>query len=231
SFGFKGHSPELGLSYGDRPFPPLVSLYGRIGLHRYNLLQDTKFRLERMVKYVSTIGSPARSYYITLKAVDGSSHNIFEVKVSEDRVNAFALMCNIARIRGDTSPLKGVILMDDSLPEWPPQEDPFEKHYLAKDSELADNDEWIRLYVKLAVAKSGRASEIDFENLKVAMDASDEGLNAKKADFYIRYRDLHEDHDHVTIVRRSFVQDNGILNLVGRTRSLESIPEKPTFAC
>ncbi|CAH2061658.1 unnamed protein product [Thlaspi arvense] len=218
-YGLDECTLEVGVgSYTRGPFPRLVSLYARMGLHRYNLLQGAKFQLDRVEKYVLSMGSAAPTYGITLDAVDGSSLQSFQVKVSEDR---------------DTHLDRGTVIMDTDLPEWPPKQNPFEKHYLVKDSELQDNDDWIRLYVELAVAKSPGAkaerawAPEDLKILKVAMDVVD-GLNAKKnVLFYIEYKDLRLGrYSHgIAIVRRSFDEDEGSLFLVGKTVSLESIPQ------
>lgn len=110
-----------------------------------------------------------------------------------------------------------------------------------KDSELQDND-WIRIYLELAVATTDRnreASDFGLSNLEivdVAIDANDEeGLNARNATFYIRYKDLYKarlgkDFDRIAIVRRSFDEDTGCFSLVGQNQSSDIIPKKRKIA-
>lgn len=96
-------------------------------------------------------------------------------------------------------------------------------------SELQDNDDWIRLYLELAVAiNEPRHGVFNLEIVKVATDV-DEGINAKNATFYIRYNDLSkaEDSDCIAIVRRSFDEDTECFILTGkRHQSSELISKK-----
>lgn len=72
------------------------------------------------------------------------------------------------------------------------------------------NDDWIRLYVELAVAIDIRATDLNFKILEVSTDRKDdEGLYAENATLYIGYKDLHEERlgkscHRVAVVRRSF---------------------------
>ncbi|CAA7040262.1 unnamed protein product [Microthlaspi erraticum] len=201
-----------------RPCPGLVLLYARMGLHRYNLLEGTKFELSGVTKYVQSKGTCACCYYITLDAIDpavGSSLQTFQTEVSEQSFGRYILM-------GQTSG-RGASFVDSSLPEWP-AENPFQKYYLVKESELQDND-WILLYIELAIAIVTNSEGKDFgppklEIVKVAMDAKDEGLNALNAIFYVRYKDLNEAEigkalDRFAIVRRRFHEDTQCFSLVG----------------
>ncbi|CAA7040242.1 unnamed protein product [Microthlaspi erraticum] len=123
----------------------------------------------------------------------------------------------------DTSSGRGASFVDSSLPEWP-HENPFQKYYLVKESELQEND-WIRLYIELAVAivknrKRKAFGPPKLEIVKVAMDANGEGLNALNAIFYVRYKDLNEAEigkalDRFAIVRRRFHEDTQCFSLVG----------------
>ncbi|KAF8083052.1 hypothetical protein N665_0794s0013 [Sinapis alba] len=223
------------------PCRRLVTLYAKMGLHRYNLLQGTKFKLKRVKKYIDSTGSPAPSYYITSVATDitaaaaggggggssSSSRQTFQTKVSQESRGEFILTCDIARIRGETRNDEEAMIIDIDLPEWP-AEDPFEKHCLVK-SEVEDNDEWIRLYLELAVAiTEARDGLRNLEIVKVATDV-DGGVNAKNATFYIRYNDLSrgEHSDCIAIVRRSFDEDTGCFILTGQShQSSEILREK-----
>ncbi|KAL0857909.1 hypothetical protein Bca101_063063 [Brassica carinata] len=219
----------------DHPCFRLVTLYAKMGLHRYNLLQGTKFQLKHVEKYIVTTGSAAPSYYMTSVAIDdtagggggSSSLQTFQTQVSQESRGQFILTCDIARIRGETRNDKESMIIDIDLPEWP-AENPFEKYCLVK-SELQDNDDWIRLYLELAVAiNEPRHGVFNLEIVKVATDV-DEGINAKNATFYIRYNDLSkaEDSDCIAIVRRSFDEDTGCFILAGkRHQSSELISKK-----
>ncbi|CAH2069163.1 unnamed protein product [Thlaspi arvense] len=227
-FDIKGSTVGLGENICDErfPCPDLVLLYARMGLHRYNLLQGTKFQLSRVEKYILSKppGVVIGSYYITLDAMDpanGSSSQIFQTEVSEEACGRLILLCNLARIRGDKSNGRGVTRINGSLPEWP-AENPFEKYNLVEESD----DDWIRLYMELAVATKDRSREAKdygpstLEIVKVAMDANGEGLNALNATFYVRYKDLYEAQsgkvlDRFAIVRRRLHEDTGSFSLVG----------------
>lgn len=94
-----------------------------------------------------------------------------------------------------------------------------------KESEIRDND-WIRLYLELAVATTNRhhikLGLTNLKILKVAMEPSNEGLDAFDAIFYIRYKDSCN-VDCVAIVRRMLDEHSGTLGLVGRTHSSQTI--------
>ncbi|KAG2245807.1 hypothetical protein Bca52824_085435 [Brassica carinata] len=217
----------------DHPCPVLVTLYAKMGLHRYNLLQGTKFQLKHVNKYIVTTGSAAPSYYITSVAIDdtagggSSSLQTFQTQVSQESRGQFILTCDIARIRGETRNDKESMIIDIDLPEWP-AENPFEKYCLVK-SELQDNDDWIRLYLELAVAinEPRHHGLFNLEIVKVATDVG-EGINAKNATFYIRYNDLSkaEDSDCIAIVRRSFDEDTGCFILVGKRHQSSQLISK-----
>lgn len=217
----------------DHPCPVLVTLYAKMGLHRYNLLQGTKFQLKHVKKYIVTTGSAAPSYYITSVAIDdtagggSSSLQTFQTQVSQESRGQFILTCDIARIRGETRNDKESMIIDIDLPEWP-AENPFEKYCLVK-SELQDNDDWIRLYLELAVAinEPRHHGLFNLEIVKVATDVG-EGINAKNATFYIRYNDLSkaEDSDCIAIVRRSFDEDTGCFILVGKRHQSSQLISK-----
>ncbi|CAH8356380.1 unnamed protein product [Eruca vesicaria subsp. sativa] len=232
-----------GSSYGlrktkctkDHPCSHLVTLYAKMGLHRYNLLKGTKFQLKHVKKYIVTTGSAAPSYYMTSVGIDdtagagggSSSLQTFQTQVSQQGRGKFILTCDIARIRGETRNDNESMIIDIDLPEWP-AENPFEKYCMVK-SELQDNDDWIRLYLELGVAiNEPRRGLFNLEIVKVATDV-DEGINAKNATFYIRYKDLSkaEDSDCIAIVRRSFDEDTECFILAGKSHpSSELIPKK-----
>ncbi|CAL9231090.1 unnamed protein product [Arabidopsis halleri] len=252
------------------PCPALVFFYAKMGLHRYNFVQGTKFELSRVKKYVMSTGSAASSYYITLDAIDPAAAAAaagalvtFQTKVSEHSFRKFILDCHIAKVRGETRDGKGFLMIDHSFPKCP-LENPFETYYLVrtmisflhtitmlhmfffshlqvKESELQENA-WVLLYLQLAVATTHRYREAkDFglpnlEILDVAID-DEQGLYAKNAVFYIRYKDylyksnLAQDLDRIAIVRRCFDKATGCFSLVGQNLSSHVvIPNMPKIA-
>ncbi|CAH8271805.1 unnamed protein product [Arabidopsis lyrata] len=220
------------------PCPALVFFYAKMGLHRYNFVQGTKFELSRVKQYVMSTGSAASSYYITLDAIDPAGALVtFQTKVSEHSFGKFILDCHIAKVRGETRDGKGFLMIDHSFPKCP-LENPFETYYLVKESELQENA-WVLLYLQLAVATTHRYREAkDFglpnlEILDVAID-DEQGLYAKNAVFYIRYKDylyksnLAHDLDRIAIVRRCFDKATGCFSLVGQNLSSHVlIPNTP----
>ncbi|CAH8391339.1 unnamed protein product [Eruca vesicaria subsp. sativa] len=218
---------------------PLVLLYSQLGLHRYNLLQGKNLQLSSVRKYNKSIGSTTPSYYITLVAVDPATQLLqtFQTRVDELRSGQFVLDCSIARPLGETEikkssewPPKPVEDLLHTFPEWPPK-NPFKKSkrcYVLKKSELRENDDWIRLYLELAVATSNRGDTLEnhlVSNLKIVKVAIDttstqEGLDLF-AIVYIRYKDsckarVGKDVDRVAVVRRFFNEGMGAFSLVGQ---------------
>ncbi|CAH2072240.1 unnamed protein product [Thlaspi arvense] len=196
---------------------PLVLLYAKMGLHRYNLLQGKNLQLISVKKYNRSTGSAASCYYITLEAMDPATNlpRAFQTRVQELSFGELILSAGIARPLGETKrsdvseikkssdhkPVKNFLLVK-STPKWP-RENPFENSkrcHVLKDSELQENKDWISLYLELAVAATNRDSLEDHDLshlkiIKVAIDTStqdvEEGLkNAKYfAIVYIRYKD------------------------------------------
>ncbi|XP_019102070.1 PREDICTED: UPF0725 protein At3g57210-like [Camelina sativa] len=214
-----------------------------MGLHRYNLFQGTNYQLILVKKYHYRLILAASTYYITLVAMDPSTSllHTFQTKIDEGQIAGFVLKCNIARIRAETNKDERAYscYFPGSMPEWP-TEDPFDnrkRFYVLNKSEVQDND-WIRLYLELAVAKYRSINmDPDLSDLKivnVAIDTSQdlsEGLNAKNATVYISYKDSCEarvgkDVDRIAIVRRTFCERTRQFTLRGRHQSLEIIPKK-----
>ncbi|KAJ0247826.1 hypothetical protein HA466_0162320 [Hirschfeldia incana] len=214
----------------------LALLYARMGLHRYNLFQGKKLQLSRVKKYNKTSCTPINSYYITLVAEDPDCGSLqtFQTKVREISSCKFDLKCTVARLLGETKKTIDDEIDDDHpLPELP-QEDPFvvdgtNRFNLLTDSELEDND-WIRLYLELAVATTNRSLAVKNESLtnlkimKVATESSQE-LGDFDAVFYIEYEDSCEarvgkDVHRVAIVRRILDKQSELLCLRGHNQSI-----------
>ncbi|CAH8355057.1 unnamed protein product [Eruca vesicaria subsp. sativa] len=219
----------------------LALLYARMGLHRYNLLQGTKLQLSRVKKYNRTRMCPIQSYYMTLEAEDDcGSLQTFQTKISEKEYRTFNLECTVARLLGEkTITVDGGDEDDEDDPKLPelPRENPFvedgtNRFRLLKDSELEDND-WIRLYLDLAVATTNRSLAVIKESLtnlkilKVATESS-QGLGDYDAVFYIEYEDSCEprvgkDVHRVAIVRRFLDKQSQVLCLSGHNQSINKI--------
>ncbi|CAH8391320.1 unnamed protein product [Eruca vesicaria subsp. sativa] len=216
---------------------PLILLYAQLGLHRYNLVQGKNLQLSSVRKYNESMGSAASSYYITLVAIDPATQLLqtFQTRVDELRYGEFVLDCSIARPLGceikksSEWPPKPVEDLLHTFPEWPPK-NPFKKSkrcYVLKKSELRENDDWIRLYLELAVAASNRDTlenhlVSNLKIVKVAIDttSTQEGLDLF-AIVYIRYKDsckarVGKDVDRVAVVRRFFSEGMGAFSLVGQ---------------
>ncbi|CAA7040112.1 unnamed protein product [Microthlaspi erraticum] len=236
----------------------IVLLYARMGLHRYNLLQGKNLELISVTKYNQTTFSAACGYYITLEAMDPATNSplTFQTRVQELQSGKLVLLCAIARPLGGTNlgdikrssdykPVKNFFL-SNTIPQWPP-EDPFENSKrcrVLEKSEVQENDDWIRLYLELAVATTIRNSvkNHDLSKLKivkVAVDTStqdvEEGLKNSKhfVIVYIRYKDpcvdaLLGNHvvDRLAIVRRTFNEQHGTFSLVGQILTRDIIPKQ-----
>ncbi|KAF8103877.1 hypothetical protein N665_0183s0053 [Sinapis alba] len=230
--------------------PLLLLLYAKLGLHRYNLLQGKNLQLSSVKKYNQSMGSAASSYYITLVAIDPATQLLqtFQTRVNELRYGELVLDCCIARPLGEATHICGIKKRSSdhkpvedlfhSFPEWPPK-NPFKKSnrcYLLKKSELRENDDWIRLYLELAVAATNRHTlenhhlVSNLKIVKVAIDttSTQEGLDLF-AIVYIRYKDscqarVGRDVDRVAVVRRFFNEGMGSFSLVGQNLCI--IPKK-----
>ncbi|CAG7864676.1 unnamed protein product [Brassica rapa] len=219
---------------------PLILLYAKLGLHRYNLVQGKNLQLSSVKKYNKSMASVNSSYYITLVAIDPATQLLqtFQTRVNELRYGELVLECCTARPLGETH-ICGIKKISDynkpvedllhTFPEWPPK-NPFKKSkrcYVLKKSELRENDDWIRLYLELAVAASNRDTlenhlVSNLKIVKVAIDttSTQEGLDLF-AIVYIRYKDSCEarvgkDVDRVAVVRRFFNEGMGSFSLVGQ---------------
>nr|XP_019576572.1 PREDICTED: UPF0725 protein At4g11700-like [Rhinolophus sinicus] len=126
--------------------------------------------------------------------------------------------------------MEGGFLITDLMPELP-SEDPFKRFYVLKKSEVEDND-WILLYLELAVATTNRRSKdhhllSNLKILNVAVETTQDQdheplLSAYDATFYIRFNDSceGEDVDRIAIVRRVLQE---VTFIVGRIESSETI--------
>ncbi|EFH56019.1 hypothetical protein ARALYDRAFT_345650 [Arabidopsis lyrata subsp. lyrata] len=211
-----------------------------MGLHRYNLLKGENYQFVCVQKYHYRLILAPSTYFITVVATDPSTSlpQTFHIRIEEDRHAAFILKCNISRIQGEFNKFDGGLCYPGNMPEWP-TEDPFDngkRFYVLNDSELQDN-EWIRLYLELAVTKhlstqmDPDLSELKIVNAAIDIQVLNEGLNAINATVYISYKDSCEarvgkDVDRIAIVRRNFDERTGCFTLMGMHQSSETIPKK-----
>lgn len=102
--------------------------------------------------------------------------------------------------------------------------------------ELQEDNDWIRLYLELAVATTNRGTIRDLDDLsnlkiiQVAIDTTPQDVDlvfnrTYFAIVYIQYKDSCEarvgkDVDRVAIVRRAFDEQRGCFSLVGKTLRL-----------
>ncbi|KAJ0257816.1 hypothetical protein HA466_0086190 [Hirschfeldia incana] len=202
----------------DDTCPPLLLLYAKLGLHRYNLLQGKNLQLSSVKKYNRSMGSAASSYYITLVAIDPATQLLqtFQARVGELRFGELVLDCSIARPLGETHicgikkssewPPKPVEDLLHTFPEWP-RKNPFKKskRFTASNRDTLEN----HLVSNLKI-------------VKVAIDttSTQEGLDLF-AIVYIRYKDsckarVGKDVDRVAVVRRFFNERMEAFSLVGQ---------------
>lgn len=92
--------------------------------------------------------------------------------------------------------------------------------------EIGGENDWIRLYLELAIATTTHRSYRKYYGT-----CEWGGLNAKNAVFYIRYKDSCEarvgkDVDRIAIVRRAFNDRTGCFSLAGQNLSAEEIIPK-----
>ncbi|KAG7647441.1 Protein MS5 [Arabidopsis thaliana x Arabidopsis arenosa] len=226
------------------PCPALVILYARLGLHRYNLLQEENLQLSSVKKYNQSTHSAACSYHITLDTIGLTALQPFETSLYEISSGKLALSCRIARPLGETtidvikrcsSSLYKNFSPINTMPDWPP-ENPFEHSKLLNYYELQEDNDWIRLYLELAVATTNRGTIRDLDDLsnlkiiQVAIDTTPQDVDlvfnrTYFAIVYIQYKDSCEarvgkDVDRVAIVRRAFDEQRGCFSLVGKTLRL-----------
>ncbi|KAG2320912.1 hypothetical protein Bca52824_014125 [Brassica carinata] len=71
------------------PYPVMVNLYAKVGLHRYNMLKGTNFQLDSLVKF-NMLQNCLSSFYMTLLAHEPALDPLektFQVKESEWQAN------------------------------------------------------------------------------------------------------------------------------------------------
>ncbi|EOA29147.1 hypothetical protein CARUB_v10025416mg [Capsella rubella] len=182
-------------------FPPLVTgpsvdppargpfgcipLYGRLGLHCYNLQKGTNLQFMALVKYYSRITSIS-SHLVTLEALDPRRNSLCEFKTDvrhaiehRDCLSAIITCC---RLTSQTPPVEessssycfDKLAVDHffrgAMPEWMPEGALTETEklecYEMKESEVEEDKEWLHLYAELALFSKWKSKLEDLESAK-----------------------------------------------------------------
>ncbi|CAH8356878.1 unnamed protein product [Eruca vesicaria subsp. sativa] len=187
---------------GGCPYPVMVNLYAKVGLHRYNMLKETNFQLDSLVKF-NMLHNCRCSFYMTLLAHDPALDPLkktFQVKVDEAEIHCLDITCSISRLKDEVIPtkpfvppfhdaanedgfFKGELLADSffkgELPDWPSDDDlnDGKRFYLVKESEWQAND-WISMYLELVLCADGRLTEKThvFSKLEILEVAIETGI-------------------------------------------------------
>ncbi|KAG7644848.1 UPF0725 protein [Arabidopsis thaliana] len=218
------------------PDPVLVKLYASAGLHRYNMLEGTNFKLVDVMKF-NKLMMHLSPFYITLLAQDpvSRSQQTFQVQVDEHCLSTMDLTVLIARpkaVSTNESVLAPQSFSVEESPEWPSDFNDGKRFYRVKESELRNND-WISLYLQLVLVSHDRMriSDSDLSKLKIVeavietkddmLPPNERLLNAKTAIVYITFKGftkcrIGDEHtERNTIVRRIFDEDTGHLSIKG----------------
>ncbi|CAH2077520.1 unnamed protein product [Thlaspi arvense] len=198
-----------------------IDLFGRLGLHCYNLQKGTNLKFVRWEKHGIESTAHVRNF-ITLEAKDEVSDSLlsFQTMLSDASYvpGSFKWTTCACRLRGnervdDTWDDKAVAdFYKVAMPKWSSVEHLASenlKYYVVQDSELQEND-WLHLFTEIAFyAKKRRllpaSPPVEIEKVVVVTeeDTADarEKLRAKNAVFYISYKC--EDEDHKATIRRT----------------------------
>ncbi|CAL9226159.1 unnamed protein product [Arabidopsis halleri] len=197
------------------PHPKLV-LFGRVGLHCYNLQKGRNLQYLSVLNFDVWVTS-ILSYCITLEAMDPVDNSIceFEAQVryaveNEDCLSAITTGCRLkpkTPEEEDKYFLWNKDRVDDffkgDMPEWI-REDALTgsdklQYYEMKDSELEEEKEWLHLYAELALFSKWK-SKLDalehakpFEMKKIVVRTKENAESKKKvkaenAIFYISFK-------------------------------------------
>ncbi|CAN7061325.1 unnamed protein product [Brassica oleracea var. botrytis] len=186
-------------------------LFGKVGLHCYNLEKGTNLQFKQVTKVNTQICS-ILTFYITLEATDpvhDDSLVTFQTCVTDTvlkhqaRLRAFTTTCRIKPQVPGTGELGSIWYPDDDvdacyrvdLPNWL-QDDALSgedklQFYEVKDWELKDN-QWLYLYAEFALfSHSGDdlSAYMPFEMKKVVVQTKDDmKLNSGNAVFYLSFK-------------------------------------------
>ncbi|KAF2602385.1 hypothetical protein F2Q70_00024592 [Brassica cretica] len=150
------------------PFRQKVTCYGKLGLHRYNLIQGTSFELQDLIKFNMRYCG-ASTFYITLEARDTVTRGplqIFQVCAEEKDFGYLNVVCSVARIKGGET-TGGASETTGGASETTDRSELLSTH-------------WILLYLELVLCIEygyGNFSEVTFRGL--AIDGTDESVERK----------------------------------------------------
>ncbi|CAA7018688.1 unnamed protein product [Microthlaspi erraticum] len=190
-----------------------VGLYGRLGLHCYNLEKGTNLKLIGINKYNSE-WTGVYVKYITLEAMDTSNNSpcVFQTCVckyisSEDA--SLLVQTELSRLRVPIGPRASPIGLErgfeesevdefykGKMPSWLTQKD-MAQFYELKESEVQEY-EWLHLYAEFGFAlkwitygkalKSYLPLQINKVTIRTKENGQESPLKAKNAIFYISFK-------------------------------------------
>ncbi|CAH2033744.1 unnamed protein product [Thlaspi arvense] len=168
----------------------MVQRYAKLGLHRYNMLEGTRFELDSLIKF-NFSPSHLASYYMTFLAHDqdpaGSTlQKTFQVRVDEKEFRCLDLGCSIARLKHEVTTRKPFVphfhggavgdgIFKGELPDWPSDDDFHDgkRFYMVKESEWQATA-WISMYLELVICANDRSI------IRLPQQQSDEILSKLK---------------------------------------------------
>ncbi|CAD5328501.1 unnamed protein product [Arabidopsis thaliana] len=193
---------------------PNIILFGRVGLHCYNLQNGTNLQFLTVHNFDSWITS-IYSHFITLEAMDPVGNSSCEIEThvrhaieNKDCLSAITTLCRLkttTREKKDKYFDMDKNLVDDffkgGMPEWMPEDaltgrDKLQ-YYEMKDSELEEEKEWLHLYAELALFSKLHAHALEsakpFEMKKIVVRTkanveSKKKVKAENAIFYTSFK-------------------------------------------
>ncbi|CAE6186428.1 unnamed protein product [Arabidopsis arenosa] len=185
---------------------PIIVLFGRVGLHCYNLQKGTNLQYLSVLN-VDVWMTSIFSYCITLEAMDPVDNSIYEfkaqVRYAVENIDCLSAITTRCRLKPKTPEeedkyyLWNKDLVDDfykgDMPEWI-REDALTgsdklQYYEMKDSDLEEvqeENEWLHLYAELALFKKWRSNKLGaletakpFEMKKIVVETK-ENVESKK---------------------------------------------------
>ncbi|CAA7048246.1 unnamed protein product [Microthlaspi erraticum] len=222
--------------------PLEVTLYAKMGLHRYNMIQGTDLKLDRIQKYNKHLHVLPSTYYITLVAWNPATGTRvpFQTSIHEIKWNVLDVQCRIARLkekRGTKAKVeKTPGFYHVVVPKWPEDDVLADQNrfYVVPESEWQEND-WIILYLQLAFVTTNRYSNnLKLSDLKIVevmvetkenVEPPSERLKGfKDAVLYIKYdQDLGEGQvsKRRAIITRDVDSRSGHMSLIGKIEDPE----------
>ncbi|XP_010463077.1 PREDICTED: UPF0725 protein At1g02770-like [Camelina sativa] len=231
-FGFVGVAPISFKEYNYDDELPLLILYAKIGVHKFNMSKGTNLQFDSL-DILNELPEPGhRTYHITLLVKETSRQ--FQTSLVHLGHRKKSVTWFTARFK-PKHPRPGRLHYGPrpdcyrrELPEWPPENDFSDKKrfYLVEESELLKYA-WIRLYMEFAFVEENEAIAVanpDLSKLVILMVAvepmgnaqppNEDVLMARDATFYIRYtypymghRSQRSPRHRIAIIRRTIKKD------------------------